>query len=298
VRVRIIEPDTSTRVFATARINSIDQQQGPTVGPIAFFCLGTKSDLRTQILPQILPAQSIADRLDYIFATIGFEDPVSAYPPEFLTVTLARDPDIRTGLETEAYEIVQECAMSAGYAVFTTADGALSWTFLGPFPIIPNAALFGDCDGPGVDAVTTAQFWGSNTDAILNTVIVEASDPDFSAEAVDPTSVSRFGRRSTGFGFPQRIASKDKQDAQDIAELILSRTAFSVNHVAQVDFHTLTDPRWWTILTTLEIFNRVGVQRSEPVQVIHDSMIIGAEITVTRSHIEGIIYLTTTEQTL
>ncbi len=45
--------------------------------------------------------------------------------------TLMQNKNSAQGVDTEAYEIIQESAFSAGYMLFTTRDGSIGWTFIG-----------------------------------------------------------------------------------------------------------------------------------------------------------------------
>lgn len=299
VRVSLTTPGATTQVLVTARINQIEERHGAAAREVEFYCLGTKTELRTDLLPVVLPAQTIAERIDFVRSEIGFVEPFEPYPPEFLTVELARDPDIRSGGKLDAYFIIAEAAHSAAYIPFTTADGAIGWESLRVDPVPPPvSATISDCTGNGEDAVSTSQFWNASDLAVLNVVQIWASDLQFSAEAVDASSVQRFGRRSRGFGFPISAANKQKSETQDLCDDLLETFRLRVNRVSSVEFHTLTDPRWFQLVYDVEIGSRWSIERTQPDPGAIPATIIGYDLTVTSAHIEGVFYTTTPYETI
>lgn len=296
ISLTLIDPAGVQYPLVTARLDSIRELHGPGARSVSINCYGTKTSLRTLVMPQTFPQQTIAERLDQVFTEIGYTDGHQPYPAEFDTVQLLRDPEIRTDeRQLDAYAICQEASLSAGYFIGTDVYGRLRFTSLTTPEDEPIRYHITDCDGVGRGPVSTRQLWQSDARQVLNVCQVLSVDPEVSSEAVSAQSVLRFGRRNKGFGFPITVAAKDKTTTQTLARAIVDQTAYRVTRVSEVEFHSGVDPDWLPTVARLELDRRFIVHRSQPTEEHATVAVIGYTLTVTNSHIEGVLHSSTAE---
>ena len=153
-----------------------------------------------------------------------------------------------------------------------------------------------------VDAISgiyTEATYQAGIDRVLNVVQLQnVVDPAAGAEAVDVVSVSKWGRRSQGFGMPIIVANDSQADAQGVADAILATTANIINRVADITFNTLTDHRWYGIFQSLDIDLWLDVQRSSPNPSNFTGEIIGLDFDIIPNEgITGTVHLSTRDET-
>ena len=264
----------------------------------SFRAYGQKTSLISSLLGENRPTEFVDERIDAVLAAIGYPDPVQAYPAVFSTVLLRGDLDTRVEDDAIAYVIIAQAAASAGYAIGTNAAGDIIWNQIGE-PAAPPLFTIAECDGTGVDGVYTEATYQAGIDRVLNVVQLQnVVDPAAGAEAVDAVSVSKWGRRSQGFGMPIIVANDSQADAQGVADAILATTANIINRVADVTFNTLTDSRWYGIFQSLDIDLWLDVQRSSPNPSNFTGEIIGLDFDIIPNEgITGTVHLSTRDET-
>ena len=291
IRLTLIDPNGERHTLLTARLDRMRELHGPGPRTVECFAYGTKSALRTLVMPQQFGVQTVAERLDDVFAQIGYGDGHEPYPAAFNSVLLIQDPEIRTDeRQLDAYAICQQATLTAGYFVGTTVDGTLAFTNLLAPDDEPVRDHITDCAGTGRGVVSTRQLWQSDTSQVLNNVQVLSEYPELSADATEQTSVARYGRRNKGFGFPITVAAVDKTTTQQLADAILEQTAFRVTRVSEIEFHTGVDANWYRTIAGMELDHRFVVNRSQPKTETAIVAAIGYTVALGAGHIEGVVH--------
>jgi len=182
---------------------------------------------------------------------------------------------------------------AAGTVVWSDLDP----TIYGALADSPGATYLGS--GIIINGIYTEATYQAGIDRVLNVVQLQnVVDPAAGAEAVDVVSVSKWGRRSQGFGMPIVVANDSQADAQGVANAILATTANIINRVADVTFNTLTDNRWYGIFQSLDIDLWLDVQRSSPNPSNFTGEIIGLDFDIIPSEgITGTVHLSTRDET-
>ena len=123
-------------------------------------------------------------------------------------------------------------------------------------------------------------------------------DATLSRSATDVISVSRFGRQSTGYGFPMTVVNASAADAAAIAATILDKLAYRVSQCDAVTFSTATDPKWWDVMAAVEIGSYIDVHRSEPNPITFQCVVTGFAMAPTPDALECEIHLISLNPTL
>ncbi len=280
LRISMIDPrDGSQNVVSTGRLDDIRETFTPVSKyerVIEMHAYGQKTQLITSVFRKQYSMQWVADRITEVLADIDYVDAVDPYPAEFATVRLRADTDERIQDDAVAYSIIAQAAASAGYGVGTTAAGAITWRKIAD--AAPADFDVAECDDTGISAVYISANYRAGLDRILNVVQLQnIVDPAAGAEATDAISVSKWGRRSNGFGMPLITANDVQADAQAVADAILANTANVINRVADITFDTRSDPRWYNIFATLDVATFIGVQRTHPNSSYFTGGLIGLE---------------------
>ena len=306
LRIQIQDRAGALFPHSTCRIDTINEHHADGNRQIVFEALGTHSELVTSLFKVNRPRETIAQRIDFVLAAVGWQNGVDPYPPEFLTVNLENDDfvgdgpnDFRQGNDALAYTIAQQAAASAGFTLISGHAGELRFV---PFLLGIGSPIFvfGDEFGPNVDAVCSEIQYTADTSHLANVIqLINQPLPAESVEASDPSSIAIWGRRANARGFPLSIANRDEFDSQAVADAYLAAAAFDVNRVAWFRFHTLVDSRWWDVLSGLEIGDHVLVQRANPSKFeTFDSLILGSTIEFGENFADGVVYLSTNDPTL
>ena len=285
----------------TGRIGRMSDVHDTPDRGITIETYGTKSDLVTSLLNERCPRETAQTRITRILNEIGWAngfDP--SWPNPGLNIMLEADPEERYDTDALAYTIIQEAAVSAGFHVGITRLGQFRL-----HPIIddpgPLVLTIADCyDGEDIDAVATSIEYVSDASEVLNVVqLYNKKLPNQSAEAIDPTSVEIWGRRSQGYGFPTYVVCDSAGFTQQLADDILAGTANIVNRIERVTFNTRTDQNWWEAGKKFEIGSQVIVRRYHPRLIEFRCTIIGLDwIFSEDGYIEGNINLSTLDQTV
>ncbi len=302
VRVSIIDSSANVYVVSTGRLDDVQETynaESAYARTVRFHAFGQKTALITSVFQAQYGLQFANERIDEVLADIGFQDPVEPYPASFFTTRLRQDTEIRLEDDAIAYKIIAQAAASCGYGMGTTADGTIRWDQIGA-PLQPPDWTIAECDDVDVDAIYVSADYAAGLARVLNVVQLQnVVDPSASAEATDPLSISRWGRRSQGFGMPITVANDSQADAQAVANSILANTANIINRVADATFNTLVDARWFQLFGSLDISNIVQVSRSYPQTSSFTGEVIGVDFEIIPfTGINGTIHLSTKDETL
>ena len=272
---------------------------------ITIESFGNKADLATAVLDPDRPAEDAETRIDSYLTEIGWNNGIDAsYPPADLgTFGLLADLDTAPGRAPiiGAYNEIQKAANSAGYKVGITRAGEFK---LDPIVYVddPTNYVIADCYDdayPDISAVAVTMTFAADASELLNTVIVgNEIDPTFSAEALDATSISLWGRKTQGYGFPILVANDNLADAQALADTVVAQYSDIITRCENVTFNTRSDPAWWDVLADLELGQSITIRRLNPRPITFNAHIIGVVININENgYLEGVINLATTDTT-
>ena len=290
--------------FYQGRVTRIIDLHDNPVRDVQFETFGNKADLITRLLDPNYPKQTAQARIDWILNEIGWGngyDPT--YPNPELATGLEADQEVRVEEFATAYYGIQQAALSSGLRVSINRLGQFRLLPILPStPPVPSGVVFSDCRTPGDDttAVYNAALFVSDTAEVANVIqLVNRPFPQKSAEASDPSSIAKWGRRADGYGLPLYIANDDTGETQTLADNILSAVKDIVNRVETVTFNTLTDPSWWDAFGQIEIGTNVLIRRTLPAPVEFNCNIIGVDWVLSENgYIAGTINLMTTDPTI
>ena len=300
VRIGIQSEDGYYMRLVTARVEALQDVHDVPGRTIQVESSGVQAEANVPLLEPAYGVQDDADvRIQQVLTELnwsyGFVGPLP-------TTALAADAERRFGPDTYGLNILQECAHSTGSSLRFDRYGRLVLVDIleGTTPADYFTAT--DCvensSNPNAVVYTGAVFT-SDTDMILNDVLlVHKWTAGDSVQAIDQISVDQFGVHAAGYGFPLNdIVTANKAELQAFADAILARTANIVNRVEAVSFNTLTDARWWNIFPALDLEYGVNVERTEHAEITFTGRISGIELVFETSHVEGTLFISTSDQT-
>ena len=293
---------TETGVYSEAYnglITRMSESHGEGSRVVTVESFGTRSDLATRLLDPNRGKETVQERIEWVLTEIGWAhgfDP--SWPnPGTNTTDLDNDQQFDYAVTPTAHEIITVAAHSAGYRVSINKAGQFRL-----LPIVgadpgPPVLIVADCDDGRADVEANSFDIVADVAELLNVVqIRNLVVPQESAQAIDLTSVGRWGRRTNGFGFPITTQLPLNSQNQALADSILAKTSNLVVRVASIELNTQTDPRWWDAFDLIEIGSIIQVLRVYPVEATFNCEIIGYTFIINENgYVEGTLHLLTTD---
>ncbi len=281
-------------------ITKLSERHGDGPRTVMVETYGTRSDLASRILNPDRPKETVQQRIEWVLTEIGWAhgyDPT--WPnPGVDTVELDVDQQFDYAITPTAIQIIRIAAYSAGYRVSINKSGQFRLLpIVGDQTPVPPAIVVADCEDARADVVAVAYDIVADVSELLNVVQIRNQvNPDKSAEAIDPISVGRWGRRTNGFGFPITTQLPQTGDNQALADAVLAVTANLVVRVATVTLNTRSDPRWWDAFAVTELGSTIEVLRVYPTEATFTCQVIGYTLLLNEyGYIEGTLNLLTTD---